>query len=381
MAPRRNAKKIGGVTCSYCGVVLAGDLARHERTHKAATIECSWPGCGRTFRQRANLRLHEEKWHLGVRRHACKHEWMNEFGEISACVATFDEPGGLTRHRKIMHGYNPDTPHQKDLILLRSAAKQAQDRQYYQAAAERSAARRQQSGAPPAEHGLPATSAAAAGPSTSRAPQAPRVYTPESTLASPSYAPGLAHPRPTIASSSYYPGTSSSGTRPSAPAFLHPSSSMRNHYANAAPANYNHPGSQPQSMYAPAPVQPGYPVLKQEPQVQQNFVGMTHPANMYNLAEVPMQYFEMPAPPSEFPEKSEFDMGWTMHDSLLPKPESPPWGSSAGWDAFSYPSAPTPGLSSGSSSPHSAGSEDWDYLAPSVRDLEFNVSFWRTEIP
>ncbi|KAH9889907.1 hypothetical protein C8Q73DRAFT_143800 [Cubamyces lactineus] len=360
MAPRRNAKKAGGVTCSICGAVLAGDLARHERTHKAATFECSWPGCGRTFRQRANLKCHEEKWHLGVRKHVCRHEWVDEFGEISACVATFDEPGGLTRHRKIMHGYNPDMPKQEDPILFRSSAKQAQDRHYYRVvAAERTAARRQQSGLPAIEHGLPGTSVPAplppAGrtpqasqvPRDPRAPQAPRVSTPASTLASPLFTPGLAHPASAIASSSYRSGNPSSGTRPPAPAFLHPSSSMRSHFANAAPT---------MSMYAP-PARAGNPVRKQDPQVQ-NFVDVAHPTNLYNPGQIPMQFFEMP--PTEFPEKSEFDMGWAMHNSLLAKPASPPRSSSAGWDTYYYSSASTPGLSSGSSSPHSAGPEDWD---------------------
>ena len=179
---------------------------------------------------------------------------------------------------------------------------------------------------------------------------------PASTLATPSFTPGLVHPAPVMASSSYYPGTSSSGTRPPAPAFLHPSSSMRNHYANAAPTNYNYAGSR--STYAP-PARAGYPVRKQEPQAQ-NFVDATRPANMHLYGQPPMDYFEMP--PTEFPEKSEYDMGWPRHDSLLPKPTSPPRGSSVGWDAYYYASAPTPGLSSGSSSPHSAGSADWDSL-------------------
>ncbi|KAI0671236.1 hypothetical protein C8Q78DRAFT_991812 [Trametes maxima] len=80
---------------------------------------------------------------LGIRRHACPHEWIDERGRISPCVATFDDQGALTRHRKNMHGYVPKArDNRADGVRFRGAAQQAEDAHRYGVVVVRRAADR-----------------------------------------------------------------------------------------------------------------------------------------------------------------------------------------------------------------------------------------------
>ncbi|KAI9065985.1 hypothetical protein FKP32DRAFT_1602024 [Trametes sanguinea] len=147
---KRNGKKPASILCDECGEYVRADLARHKRTHRPPPFHCPWPECNHGFRQRSNLKHHIQKWHLCERNFVCPHKWMDDFGRVTECVATFDEPGAFTRHRKEKHGYIPGVRNQEFKILRRSPEKQAEDKRYYGVVvAERMAARLAQAGLPP----------------------------------------------------------------------------------------------------------------------------------------------------------------------------------------------------------------------------------------
>ncbi|KAI0642868.1 hypothetical protein C8Q79DRAFT_192463 [Trametes meyenii] len=133
MAPSRT-KKTGGSGPGWCDVCqkdVKRDFSRHMLQHGEPIIPCPYSGCTHRFNQRQNLQSHIDKWHLGIRRHACHHEWVDERGHISPCVATFDDQGALTRHRKNMHGYVPKARDQGAEVRFRGVAQQAEDGHRY----------------------------------------------------------------------------------------------------------------------------------------------------------------------------------------------------------------------------------------------------------
>ncbi|KAI9569751.1 hypothetical protein HD554DRAFT_2170745 [Boletus coccyginus] len=104
MAPPRAST---AVVCDVCHKTInrKADLPRHMKTHaenkEALMHACDHPGCTYKTLQRSNLLTHLDV-HLRQRRHKCPEE---------DCGFRCTDPGSLTRHRRGVHGYQPDGSH------------------------------------------------------------------------------------------------------------------------------------------------------------------------------------------------------------------------------------------------------------------------------
>ncbi|KAI0328787.1 hypothetical protein GY45DRAFT_1435958 [Cubamyces sp. BRFM 1775] len=104
MGKPRVHKEEAKFTCEICGAKMDRDFRRHQLMHQQeGRYKCPFEGCQSSFTQRSNLRTHINV-HTGNRAHSCVESWIDEFGTIRPCPATFKDPSMLTRHRKKKHG-------------------------------------------------------------------------------------------------------------------------------------------------------------------------------------------------------------------------------------------------------------------------------------
>ncbi|KAI8986170.1 hypothetical protein BD414DRAFT_51488 [Trametes punicea] len=301
MAPTRTLKKPKIFECDVCGELFAGDLSRHKRTHGDPIFFCPWPGCKHPgSRQWSNMKNHIEKWHLVLRKYTCPHQWVDEYGRVSDCVANFDEPGALTRHRKLMHGYDPWNKDKEVGVRLRYSSKQEKDRYYYEVVVkERTAARLAEAGL--TSQGFEAMFSDASAFMKPASCRVARTASSSSTSSASSAA----------SSSSTASSLSSASSAPSDYISLFDSlytfdmgegssNSFPNDPTHNAPANDTTLGFPPTSVAQ-------FPGLQTNPQAQ-SFLDVIGPADMLLPSQVPTQFFDMPLPQPTT--KSQFTADW-----------------------------------------------------------------------
>ncbi|KAF9061620.1 hypothetical protein BDP27DRAFT_1337790 [Rhodocollybia butyracea] len=104
--------------CSICSAKLTDnhsrELSSHMRSHGLrmahSQYECSWDGCTRKFKQKANFLTHY-RIHLQDKSLACPEETC----EFMTCDA-----GSLLRHRRNLHSYTPHSPQTKRPRIAKS---------------------------------------------------------------------------------------------------------------------------------------------------------------------------------------------------------------------------------------------------------------------
>ncbi|KAG2123097.1 hypothetical protein DEU56DRAFT_66826 [Suillus clintonianus] len=91
------------VACTVCHKVISrkADLPRHMRTHdehkEALMHACPFPNCDHKTLQKSNMLTHI-RTHTRECSKTCPHP---------GCAYATTDPGSLTRHRKVLHGYEP----------------------------------------------------------------------------------------------------------------------------------------------------------------------------------------------------------------------------------------------------------------------------------
>ncbi|KAG2139043.1 hypothetical protein DEU56DRAFT_332969 [Suillus clintonianus] len=91
------------VACTVCDKVISrkADLPRHMRTHaedkEALMHACPFPNCDHKTLQKSNMLTHI-RTHTREFSKTCPHP---------GCAFATTDPGSLTRHRKVLHGYEP----------------------------------------------------------------------------------------------------------------------------------------------------------------------------------------------------------------------------------------------------------------------------------
>ncbi|OSC98880.1 hypothetical protein PYCCODRAFT_1470700 [Trametes coccinea BRFM310] len=321
--------------CPTCGRYCPRDLRRHMDSHEDLSnfsdLTCTYPGCNRVFRQKSNLDTHKLT-HVGKRPHACPERWVDEFGNVSQCAASFSDRSCLLRHRARLHGYVPKS-RQPPKVLEREAALQQQDAKAYALAIEFNITYKravkmveaEEAGVPIAAQRVPSKKPSRRSkvtPSaTSPAPSSSASSSPSSSLApSPSYssssspessAPSTPEPEfkfPADIAALFDPASLNNATAGAgwdAPAVADPSAHAFS--GNALPQEF----SCDLAFTLPQLPAAQFPGRYEQPQYQ-NFVDVSAEANMLLPSQVPPQYFGV-APDLSLPAAT-----WGAQDASFP---------------------------------------------------------------